>query len=264
MEVSFPEPKALTSLDQAIAYLHSENGHAPTNRFEVMIFPPPKLSGAPTTNPSFGSTRRIDSRMLSYRCESVSLPGRSLNQVEDINIYGPSRQIVKGVTYAGDASLTFIASGGLDERVFFEGMSPFSLRLLKEIDQERNQDDPDSNPKNEGKCFYIIENTHSKKKQNHFFSKGNARLNTFLTDPNIKFNWNIREIRYDVKNFMLYYLVFEYEPAKESECYQNSLNYFSVRPQTRKLLRHAKSLSLESKPVAIKEIFSEEKYNTNK
>ena len=120
MEVSFPEPKAYTSLEQAIAFLHSENGHAPANRFEVMIFPPPKLSGAPTTNPSFGSERRVDSRMLSYRCESVSMPGRSLNQEEDTNIYGPSRQIVKGVTYAGDASLTFIASGGLDERVFFE------------------------------------------------------------------------------------------------------------------------------------------------
>ena len=120
MEVSFPEPTAFTSLDQAIAYLHSENGHAPTNRFEVMIFPPPKLSGAASTSPFFGSERHLDSRMLSYRCESVSLPGRSLNQVEDINIYGPSRQVVKGVTYAGDASLTFIASGGLDERVFFE------------------------------------------------------------------------------------------------------------------------------------------------
>jgi hypothetical protein len=120
MEVSFPESKAFSSLEEAVASINTENGHAQPNRFEVLIFAPPKLSGAPSTNPYFANERNSDARKLSYRCESVSLPGRSLNQEEDTNIYGPSRQIVKGVTYAGDISLTFLASGGLDERVFFE------------------------------------------------------------------------------------------------------------------------------------------------
>ena len=120
MEVSFPEPAAFSNLEQATAFIQAENGHAQPNRFEVLIFPPPKRSGAPSINPFFGSERHHDSRKLSYRCESVSLPGRSLNQEEDTNIYGPSRQVVKGVTYAGDISLTFLASGGLEERVFFE------------------------------------------------------------------------------------------------------------------------------------------------
>ena len=55
MEQSFPEKTAFNNLAGAIATLHAENGHALLNRFEVMIFPPPKLSGAPTTNPSFGN-----------------------------------------------------------------------------------------------------------------------------------------------------------------------------------------------------------------
>jgi len=34
--------------------------------------------------------------------------------------YGPTREVVDGVTYAEDIAMTFQASSGLDERVFFE------------------------------------------------------------------------------------------------------------------------------------------------
>ena len=54
------------------------------------------------------------------RCESVNLPGRNLNTLTDTNIYGPTREIVDGVTYAEEIAMTFQASSGLDERVFFE------------------------------------------------------------------------------------------------------------------------------------------------
>ena len=59
-------------------------------------------------------------RVVSLRCETVSIPGRNLNTLTDSNIYGPTREIVDGVIYAEDITLTFTASSGLDERVFFE------------------------------------------------------------------------------------------------------------------------------------------------
>ena len=116
----FSEPRALSDLGQAVASIYSKNTYAQPNRFEVLIPHPPKISGAPTTNPFFASERDSDARAISLRCESLSLPGRSLNQEEDTNIYGPSRQIVKGVTYAGEITLVFQASIELAERVFFE------------------------------------------------------------------------------------------------------------------------------------------------
>ena len=45
---------------------------------------------------------------------------RNLNTLTDANIYGPTREIVDGVTYAEDIAMTFVASSGLQERVFFE------------------------------------------------------------------------------------------------------------------------------------------------
>ena len=53
-------------------------------------------------------------------CESINLPGRNLNTSEETNIYGPTREVVDGVTYADDITMTFQASSGLEERVFFE------------------------------------------------------------------------------------------------------------------------------------------------
>ena len=106
MESSFSEPFAANNLATAIATAHTKNGYAVSNRFEVIIAPPMI---------NFAEQRRV-----SLRCETVSLPGRNLDSMTDSNIYGPTREIVKGVTYAEDVSLSFVSSGGLEERVFFE------------------------------------------------------------------------------------------------------------------------------------------------
>ena len=106
MEPSFPEPTAFNNLATAIATLHVENGHALPNRFEVMIYPP--------------SVNYSLARNVSLRCETILLPGRNLNTGTDGMPYGPTREIVDGVTYAEDITMTFQASSGLDERVFFE------------------------------------------------------------------------------------------------------------------------------------------------
>jgi|LWDU01.1.fsa_nt_gi hypothetical protein len=108
MEVSFPEPTAANNLATAVATLHAENGYAVPNRFEAIILAPPKM------------TNYAEQRKVSLRCESINLPGRNLNSSTDSNIYGPTREVVNGVTYAEDINMTFQASSGLEERVFFE------------------------------------------------------------------------------------------------------------------------------------------------
>ena len=102
----FLEGTAFGVLNDVLSMFHSEDGYAQPNRFEVLIMRP-------------GSSAS-ESRQVSMRCESINLPGRNLNSATDSNIYGPTREIVNGVTYAEDISLTFQSSSGLEERVFFE------------------------------------------------------------------------------------------------------------------------------------------------
>ena len=109
----FAEPNAYSDLEKAItSFRWDENGYAVPNRFEVLIFSPVarSLHGAKTD----------ESRKVSLRCESINLPGRNLNTLTDSNTYGPTREIVDGVTYAEDITMTFLASSELDERRFFE------------------------------------------------------------------------------------------------------------------------------------------------
>ena len=106
MEPSFPEPFAANNLATAVATLHNENGYAVPNRFEVIILAP---------MPNYAKQREV-----SLRCESILLPGRNLNTTTDGMPYGPTREVVDGVTYAEDITMTFQASSGLEERVFFE------------------------------------------------------------------------------------------------------------------------------------------------
>ena len=102
----FLEGTAFGVLNDVLSMFHSEDGYAQPNRFEVLIMRP-------------GSSAS-ESRQVSMRCESINLPGRNLNSATDSNIYGPTREIVNGVTYAEDLTMTFQAGSGLEERVFFE------------------------------------------------------------------------------------------------------------------------------------------------
>ena len=117
---SFVEAGAFGVLNDILALFHSDEGYALPNRFEVVILSPPKLGGGGFENIYFGTERQSDAQSVSLRCESVNLPGRNLNTLTDTNIYGPTREIVDGVTYAEDISMIFQASSGLNERVFFE------------------------------------------------------------------------------------------------------------------------------------------------
>ena len=116
----FVEAGAFGAYNDILSSFRSGEGYAIPNRFEVLILSPPKRGGGITTNAHAGSERNSDARAVSLRCESIQLPGRNLNTLNDTNIYGPTREIVDGVTYAEDISMTFQASSGLNERVFFE------------------------------------------------------------------------------------------------------------------------------------------------
>ena len=112
----FLEGGAFGILNDILSEFHSDDGYAVPNRFECLILPP--ISGS---NSSFASGSLVgDPRAVSLRCESTTMPGRNLSAMDDTNIYGPTREIVTGITYAGDVEMTFYASSGLEERVFFE------------------------------------------------------------------------------------------------------------------------------------------------
>ena len=109
----FVEGGAFGVFNDILSTFHSDDGYAVPNRFECLILTP------------FGtlSNERLstdDARATSMRCEAVSMPGRTLATSEDTNIYGPVREIVDGVVYAGDVDMLFQSSSDLKERAFFE------------------------------------------------------------------------------------------------------------------------------------------------
>ena len=107
----FPEPKSDFSLSAMLAAARGLDFARP-NRFEVHIFRPPGAhsSGGAHSNPAAGSLDKFtnnDMRSLSLRCESITMPFRALTTIEDANIYGPTREIASGISYAGDIDLVF-------------------------------------------------------------------------------------------------------------------------------------------------------------
>jgi len=101
---SFAESTAFGGLNNFLSEFHSDNGYALPSRYEVII-----------TSPAEGNARKV-----SMRCESLDLPGRSLNTSTDSNMYGIAPEIVDGITFGGTLAMTFQASSDLEERVFFE------------------------------------------------------------------------------------------------------------------------------------------------
>tara|TARA_B100000287_G_C20488844_1_gene724209 strand:- start:395 stop:973 length:579 start_codon:yes stop_codon:yes gene_type:complete len=58
-------------------------------------------------------------RRISFRCDSISIPGRNLRTQMNGNIYGPPHEIVQGQTFA-PVEATFYCGSDLAERYFFE------------------------------------------------------------------------------------------------------------------------------------------------
>ena len=107
---NFVESTAFGALNNFLSEYRDDNGYALPSRYEVIITPPSKLAADVAGN----------IRKISLRCESVDLPGRSLNTTLDSNMYGIAPSIVDGITFGGTINMTFQASSDLEERVFFE------------------------------------------------------------------------------------------------------------------------------------------------
>ena len=119
----FLETAAFGALNDILSGFHSNNGYAIPNRFEAIIIPPTAIAkNSPKFDFSFWPKPQSSStaRDVSLRVESVLLPGRNLATLDDTNIYGPTREIVNGVTYADEIKISFQASSDLGERRFFE------------------------------------------------------------------------------------------------------------------------------------------------
>ena len=120
---TFFEGTAIGVLNDVISAFHSNEGYASPNRYEVNLFGPSGRQvggGSSLQNASAGTESLLSARDISLRCETVTLPGVNLATAQDTNIYGPTRDVVEGVTYAEEVAMTFQASNDLQERVFFE------------------------------------------------------------------------------------------------------------------------------------------------
>ena len=114
-------------LNAFLQHKASRDGYAKANRYEVVILLP---SGV--TNGAFqdaGETAMSANvlanlhgeaaRRISFRCDSISIPGRNLRTQMNGNIYGPPHEIVQGQTFA-PVEATFYCGSDLAERYFFE------------------------------------------------------------------------------------------------------------------------------------------------
>ena len=124
----FLEGAAFGVLNDIIAGFRSNEGYASPNKYEVIIHPPQLKSNNPLQqNMNVGDVAEVaaggqggDMAKTSMRCDSVTLPGRTLNTTDDVNIHGPRRQVVNSVMYADSVTLTFQSSSDATERVAFE------------------------------------------------------------------------------------------------------------------------------------------------
>ena len=120
----FLEGTAYGVINEVLSGFRSEDGYAKPSRYEITLNPPSGGRGKSINsnlmsilmpqNTSEGTTRQT-----SLRCESIEFPGRNLDTVADVNIYGPERNIVNGYSYA-DITGVFQCSTDLKEKTFFE------------------------------------------------------------------------------------------------------------------------------------------------
>ena len=120
-------------LNEVLAGFNGKDGYARPSRYEVILIPP---SGSRGTNSgkkynlyenvysqfvqSTTASVNENSKMTGLRCTQITFPGRTLDTAPDTNIYGPTRDIVQGYSYANITG-TFLLSTDLREKEFFEG-----------------------------------------------------------------------------------------------------------------------------------------------
>ena len=111
-------------LNAILQHNASRDGYSKANRYEVVIGLP---SG--TNNAEAGDSAQSGNlvsqlhgetaRRISFRCDSISMPGRNLRTQVNGNIYGPVHEMVQGQTF-GEVEASFYMGSDMAERYFFE------------------------------------------------------------------------------------------------------------------------------------------------
>jgi len=120
------ETLAYGTLNEFLGMGRSSDGISRPNKYEVTLFPPTgsKGVGAGRSNNIFTSIMGEllgdgTVRATGLKCESISLPGRNIDTVDDTNIYGPNRKIASGYSF-GDIEATFQCSSDMKEKKYLE------------------------------------------------------------------------------------------------------------------------------------------------
>ena len=123
----FVEATAALAINEILAPIRDDNGIAIPSRYEVLFFPPSGTRGSGGVGASsnlfsqimFGNIGKGEQRDVSMQCNKIEFPGRNLDTVEDTNIYGPTRDIVNGFSFA-EVTANFYQSSNYKEKQFFE------------------------------------------------------------------------------------------------------------------------------------------------
>ena len=110
------EGTAYAVLNELLSGYHGTGGFSRPSRYEVLIIPPRGSNNNPTSG-DISNNKTI--RESSLACESISFPGRNIDTTTDTNIYGPTREIASGFSYA-EVSATFRCSSDMKEKLYFE------------------------------------------------------------------------------------------------------------------------------------------------
>jgi hypothetical protein len=124
---SFIEAGSSAVLNEILSSTHDRNGLAFPSRYDVLFLPPSGTRGTGGVGAStnlfsqtlLGQVGGGDIRDVSYQCNSIAFPGRNITVTEDVNIYGPTREIASGFTY-GDITAKFYCHNDYREKKFFE------------------------------------------------------------------------------------------------------------------------------------------------
>ena len=115
---SFVEAAAYAGLDEVFANFRSDDGFARPSRYEVFFFPPVSKSRTNIFAQLMGEKVADGTiKKAALRCQSFEFPGRNLDTAPDTNIYGPTREIVQGYSYASTTAV-FQCSSDMKEKRF--------------------------------------------------------------------------------------------------------------------------------------------------
>ena len=113
------EGTAYAVLNEIFGVFRGKGGFARPSRYEVILHPPAGTN-ANLVSSQIQEFRGDDTvRQTSLACENISFPGRNIDTTEDTNIYGPTRQIATGFSYA-EVTATFRCSRDMREKRYLE------------------------------------------------------------------------------------------------------------------------------------------------